>query len=133
MHILRLVAVISILAVATGCARWDRPEPHRLDAWIGKKESKLVLAAGAPDAVHKLNRGGRILTWRRRHTESQGGEVTTETETRVVDGQTVIVPVTRQEPVFEFHYECIASFEIDAKGIVRAHNMKGNDCDAFLN
>jgi hypothetical protein len=49
-----------------------------------------------------------------------------------VNGQTVIVPVTRQAPTFEFHYDCVASFEIDADGIVRAHNVKGNDCDGFL-
>ena len=132
MPMLRLVAVMLILAAIVGCVRWDRPERHRLDAWIGKKERKLVLAAGAPDAVHEMKGGRRILTWRRQHTESQGGEITTETETRIVNGQTVIVPVTRQAPTFEFHYDCVASFEIDADGIVRAHNVKGNDCDGFL-
>ena len=129
---LRLVAVILILAIATGCVRWDRREPHRLDAWIGKSERKLVLAAGAPDAVHDLKGGSRILTWRRSYSERQDGQITTETETRIVDGQTVIVPVTRQEPSFEFHYDCTASFEVNAKGIVRAHEMHGNDCDGFL-
>ncbi len=133
MPILRLVAVMLIFAIVAGCARWgDRREPHRLDAWIGKKERKLVLAAGAPDAVHELKDGSSILTWRRNHTESQGGETITETETRIVNGQTVLVPVTRQEPTFEFHYECTASFEVDARGIVRAHNLEGNDCDSFL-
>lgn len=132
MPILRLVAIILILAAIAGCARWERRESHRLDAWVGKKERKLVLAVGAPDAVHELKNGSRILTWRRAHTESQGGEVTTETETRIVEGQTVIVPVTRQAPTFEFHYECMVNFEIDATGIVRRHNMQGNDCDNFL-
>lgn len=132
MLVLRLVAFMLILAIIVGCARRDRPERHRLDAWIGKKEAKLVLAAGAPDAVHDLKGGRRILTWHRRHTESQGGEITTETETRIVNGQSVIVPVTRQAPKFEFSYECTASFEIDIKGLVRAHNMQGNDCDNFL-
>jgi hypothetical protein len=130
---LRLVIFILVMATATGCARWgDRREPHRLDAWIGKSERKLVLAAGAPDSIHELKDGSRILTWHRRYSERQGGETTTENETRTVGGQTVIVPVTRQEPTFEFHYECMANFEIDATGIVRAHNMKGNDCDSFL-
>jgi len=129
---LRLAAILLIPVMAAGCARWERREPHRLDAWIGKSERKLVLAAGAPDSVHELKDGSRILTWRRQHTERQGGETVTETETRVVEGQTVIVPVTRQEPVFEFHYECMANFEIDTKGTVRAHNLVGNDCDSFL-
>lgn len=129
----RVAAAMMILVVAAGCARWrDRPEPHRLDAWIGREEGQLVLAAGAPDAVHPLQDGSRILTWRRSHTERQGGEITTVTETRTVEGKTVVLPVTRQEPIFEFHYECTASFEIDAKGIVRAHDMRGNDCDNFL-
>ncbi len=128
----RLLAVMLIMATTAGCARWDRREPHRLDAWIGGSERRLVLAAGAPDAVHDLMSGGRILTWRRSYSEQQGGEVTTVTETRIVDGQTVLVPVTRQEPTFEFHYECTASFEIDAEGIVRGHKMSGNDCDSFL-
>ena len=131
---MRLVAVMLILVVLAGCARWEnRREPHRLDAWIGKSERKLVLAAGAPDAVHELKDGSRILTWRRSYSEQQGGEITTVTETRVVDGQTVVLPVTRQEPTFEFHYECTVSFEVNAKGVVRAHNMRGNDCDSFLN
>ncbi len=129
---LRLIAVMLILATVAGCARWDRREPHRLDAWIGKSERKLVLAAGAPDSVHDLKDAGRILTWRSRHTERQAGAISTVTETRIVDGQKVLVPVTRQEPTFEFHYECTASFEIDVGGIVRAHNMHGNDCDSFL-
>jgi len=129
---LRLVAVMLILATVAGCARWDRHEPHRLDAWIGTSERKLVLAAGAPDAVHDLKGGGRILTWRRSYSERQGGGITTVTETRIVDGQTVVVPVTRQEPTFEFHYECTASFAVDAKGNVRDHKMRGNDCDSFL-
>lgn len=128
----RPIAVLLILLVATGCGRWDRREPHRLDAWIGERERKLVLAAGAPDAVYDLKDGGRVLTWRRQHAERQGGETVTETETRTVNGQTAIVPVTRQEPIFEFHYECIASFEIDAKGIVRGYSLRGNDCDSFL-
>lgn len=132
MPTLRLVAVMIILAVAAGCARWDRREPHRLDDWIGGSERKLVLAAGAPDAVHDLMNGGRILTWRRAYSEKRGGEITTVTETRVLDGQTVIVPVTRQEPTFEFHYECTVSFEIDVEGIVQGHEMHGNDCDSFL-
>ncbi len=132
MPMLRLVAVMLIFAAITGCTRRDRGEGSRLDAWIGKTEAKLVLAAGAPDAVHELKAGRRILTWHRRHTESQGGEITTENETRIVDGKTVITPVTRQAPKFEFLYECTASFEIDTKGIVRAHNMQGNDCDSFL-
>lgn len=129
---LRLVAVMLILATVAGCARWDRRERHRLDAWIGKSERKLVLAAGAPDGVHSLTGGRRILTWRRSYSEQRLGQITTETETRVVDGKTVIVPITRQEPSFEFHYECTASFEVDAKGIVRAHEMHGNGCDGFL-
>jgi len=129
---LRLAAILLIAVIAAGCARWERREPHRLDVWIGKSERKLVLAAGAPDAMHELKDGSRILTWRSRHSERQGGEIVTEIETRIVDGQAVNVPVTRQEPVFEFHYECTASFEIDTKGIVRAHNLVGNDCDGFL-
>jgi len=132
MPMLRLVAIVLILAAIAGCVRRDRGETSRLDAWIGKKEAKLVLAAGAPDAVHDLKGGRRILTWHRRHTESQAGEITTENETRIVNGQAVIVPVTRQAPKFEFLYECTASFEIDTKGLVRAHNMQGNDCDSFL-
>jgi hypothetical protein len=132
LSILRLIAVILILATAAGCARWDRRERHRLDGWIGRSERRLVLAAGAPDAVHDLMGGGRILTWRRSYSEQQGGEITTVTETRIVDGQTIIVPVTRQEPTFEFHYECTASFEINAVGIVRGHKLSGNDCDRFL-
>ena len=129
---LRLIAVMLILATVAGCARWNRPEPHRLDAWIGKSERKLVLAAGAPDSVHELKDASRILTWRRRHTERRVGAITTVTETRIVEGQKVLVPVTRQEPTFEFQYECTASFEIDAEGVVRAHKMHGNDCDSFL-
>lgn len=121
-----------ITATTAGCVRWERDEPHRLDAWIGERERKLVLAAGAPDAVHELKDGSRILTWRRDHTERQGGEIITVTETRTVGGQTVLVPVTRQEPSFEFHYECTASFEIDAEGFVDAHETHGNDCDGFL-
>lgn len=133
MPIMRLFAVMTILAAMAGCARWEnRREPHRLDVWIGKSELNLVLAAGAPDAVHELKGGSRILTWRRSYSEQQGGEITTENETRIVDGQTIISPVSRQAPTFEFHYECTASFEVDGKGIVRAHNMRGNDCDSFL-
>ena len=129
---MRLVAVMLILVTVAACARRDRRESHRLDTWIGGSERKLVLAAGAPDAVHDLKGVGRILTWRRSYSEQRGGAITTVTETRIVDGKTVVVPVTRQEPTFEFHYECTASFEIDAKGIVRRHKMHGNDCDNFL-
>lgn len=128
----RLLAIMLIMATTVGCARREREEPHRLDAWIGESERRLVLAAGAPDAVHELKDDSRILTWRRDHTERRNGEIITVTETREVDGQTVLVPVTRQEPSFEFHYECTASFEIDAEGIVRAREMHGNDCDSFL-
>ena len=132
LSIMRLVAVILILAIVAGCARRDRRQPHRLDTWIGGSERRLVLAAGAPDAVHELKGGRRILTWRRNYSEQRGGEKTTVTETRVVDGQTVVVPVTHQEATFEFRYECTASFEVDATGTVRAHKMNGNDCDSFL-
>lgn len=132
MPYLRLVAVILILAIASGCVRRDRGQPHRLDTWIGESERRLVLAAGAPDGVYELKGGRRILTWRRAYSEQRGGEKTTVSESRIVDGQTVIVPVTRQEPTFEFHYECTASFEVDSTGTVRAHKMHGNDCDSFL-
>lgn len=123
---------VLILVTLSGCARWERREVHRLDVWIGESERKLVLAAGAPTAVHDLADGSRILTWRQQHSERQGGEMVTESQTRIIDGKTVIVPVTRQEPLFEFHYECTANFEIDGKGIVRAHHLQGNDCDNFL-
>jgi hypothetical protein len=129
----RLVVAMLILASVAGCARWrERPAHDPLDAWTGKKERQLVLAAGAPDAVHDLKDGGRILTWHRSYTERQGGETTTVTETRTVNGQTVLVPVTRQEPSFDFHYECTTSFEIDKDGIVRGHGTHGNDCGNFL-
>ena len=127
-----LIIWVLIIAALAGCASWERREVHRLDVWIGKSERKLVLAAGAPTAVHDLKDGGRILTWRQHHTERQGGETITETETRIIDGKAVNVPVTTQQPVFEFHYECTANFEIDGKGIVRAHSLKGNDCESFL-
>lgn len=132
LQILRLLAALMILASAAGCVRQERDEPHRLDVWIGESERQLVLAAGAPDAVHELKDDSRILTWRRDHTERRGGEIVTVTEPREVDGQTVLVPVTRQGPDFEFHYECTASFEIDVKGTVSAHEIHGNDCDSFL-
>jgi len=129
---LRFVTVMLILVTVAGCAHWDRREPHRLDTWIGSIERKLVLAAGAPDSVHVLKDGGRILTWRRSYSERRGGETTTVTETRIVDGQTVIVPITRQEAGVEYRYECTASFEVDDDRVVRAHEMHGNDCDNFL-
>jgi hypothetical protein len=129
----RMVVALLILVSVAGCARWrDRPDPDRLDAWNGKEERQLVLAAGAPDAVHDLKNGSRILTWRHSYSERQGGETTTVTETRTVNGQTVLVPVTRQEPTFEFRYECTVSFEVDRDGIVRGHSTHGNDCNNFL-
>lgn len=127
-----LIIWVLIMVALSGCARWERREVHRLDVWIGESERKLVMAAGAPSAVHDLKDGGRILTWRQQHSERQGGETVTESQTRIIDGKTVIVPVTWQQPVFEFHYECTANFEIDGKGIVRAHHLQGNDCDNFL-
>lgn len=129
----RLVLVVLILASAAGCARWrERPAHDPLDAWRGKKERQLVLVAGAPDAVHDLKDGSRILTWHHSYTEHQGGETTTVTETRTVNGQTVLVPVTRQEPKSDLHLECTVSFEIDNNGIVRGHGTHGNDCGNFL-
>lgn len=129
----RPVAAGLILVAIAGCARWERREPHRLDAWIGGEERDLVLAAGAPNAVHTLQDGSRILTWRRSHTEQRHGEKTTVMEVRVMDGRTVLVPVTREQPGSDFRYECTASFEVDTQGIIRAHGLHGNDCDDFLN
>lgn len=130
--ILRLLAATLILTLAAGCGGRDQPEPHRLDVWIDAPERELVMAAGAPDAIHELEGGNRILTWRRSRMERVSGEITTETETRIVNGQTVLVPVTRQEPSIEILYECTASFEIDAERYVIDFVLNGNACDDFL-
>jgi len=115
---------------ASGCAQQDEgaDELAALDDWIGESDRVLVLKWGAPDAVYDMKDGGRILTWRRSRVENQGGELSTVTETRIVDGKEVVVPVTRQAPVTTLRYECVTSFEIDPDGYIVRQTAEGNDC-----
>lgn len=118
------------LLAAAGCAApyGEIVPPDPLEDWIGKSERALVLKWGAPDAVYDMKEGGRILTWRRSRTESQGGALYTVTETQVIDGKTVVVPLTREAPTITWRYHCTASFELDYDGYVVDYTAEGNDC-----
>ncbi len=130
----RTVAILSgflLVLAAAGCGGPDDggDEPAAgLDDWIGMTDRKLALKWGAPDAVYDMRNGNRILTWRRSRTERQGGELYTVTETRVVDGEKVVVPITRQTPVTTLRYACVTNFEIDRDGYIVGHTVEGNDC-----
>ncbi|MDH3228949.1 MAG: hypothetical protein OEN55_04060 [Alphaproteobacteria bacterium] len=122
-----------LFLVAAGCAAPDDDydaAATELDDWIGESDRALVLKWGAPDAVYTMKDGGRVLTWRQSRTESQGGEPYTVTETQIVDGAKVVVPVARRTPLITWRYECVTSFEIDPDGYVVGHTAEGNDCIA---
>lgn len=127
--VLILIGVVFLLA---GCGGRDEVgEPAAaLREWIGQSDRALVMKWGAPDAVYTTKDGNRILTWRRSRTERQGGEVYTVTETRVVDGEKVVVPITRQAPVINWRYECVTSFELNRYGYIVGNTAEGNDCTA---
>ena len=131
-----LIGTLLLLA-AGGCAVPDDYGDYRdqgddaaaaLEDWIGLSDHDLVLKLGAPDAVYQMRDESRILTWRRSRTESQGGEIYTVTETRTVDGEKVVIPVTRQAPVTTTRYECVLNIEVDADGYVVGYTAEGNDC-----
>lgn len=127
---LSLSGFLIFLAV-TGCGGPDDDGDGTaagLDDWIGMSDRKLVLKWGAPDAVYDMKDGNRVLTWRRGRTERQGGEVYTVTETQIVDGKKVVVPITRQTPVTTVRYVCVTSFEVDRDGYIVGQTAEGNDC-----
>jgi hypothetical protein len=133
--IFRTIGILSgflLILAATGCGGQDdvAAEATELDDWIGESDRALVLKWGAPDAVYDMKDGSRILTWRRVRTEEQGGEIYTVTETQVVDGESVLVPITRQTPVITWRYECVVNLEIDRYGYVVGLTTEGNDCIA---
>lgn len=117
---------------AAGCTGPEdvAEEDDALDHWYDKSERALVLKLGAPDAVYEMKDGSRILTWRRSRTENQGGEISTIPETRIVDGEKVVVPITRQTPITTRRFTCTTSFEIDPDGYVVGYTAEGNDCVA---
>ncbi len=131
LRLLPLLCATALAAAGCGASEDYVDAPVGLDEWIGASERELVLKLGAPDAVYEMKGGGRILTWRRSDTERQGGDVYTVTETHMVDGQKVMVPVTRQAPVITWKANCVASFEVDADGYVVGHTAQGNDCGAL--
>lgn len=121
---------ISVL-LATACSgpnEQDEQARSALDDWYDQPERALVRKLGAPDAVYDLTGGGRILTWRRSRTETQGGELYTIPETRIVDGEELVVPITRQEPMRTLRFECVMNFELDEEGYVVGYTAQGNDC-----
>ena len=131
--LLRMAFYLSAVLVLTAIAGCGAPDDYgdesaELDDWIGESDRALVLRLGAPDAVYQMQDGGRILTWRRSRTENRGGELSTVAETQIVDGEKVVVPITRQAPIITWRYECIMSFEIDPEGYVVRHTAEGNDC-----
>ncbi|UCH73988.1 MAG: hypothetical protein JSU82_16995 [Rhodospirillales bacterium] len=105
-----------------------REQAVDLRGWYDRTEQALVRSLGAPDSVYDMRNGGRILTWRHSRTEREGGELYTEIETRVVNGETVLVPVTSQKPIVNVRYECMISFELDRRGYVVGYTADGNDC-----
>jgi len=126
-----VLSAVLVMMAAAGCAvpdEYDASAATELDDWIGESDRVLVLKWGAPDAVYDTRDGGRVLTWRRNRTEHRGGELYTVTETQLIDGKKVIVPITRQKPVITWRYECVTSFEIDPDGYVVGHTEEGNDC-----
>jgi len=132
---LLLTGALFLLA-STGCVVPDERSVREIETataveeWIGELDRDLVIKWGAPDAVYQMQDGGRILTWRRNHTESEGGEFYTVTETRTIEGKKVVVPVTRQTPIITTKYECVVNVEIDVHGYVVAYTSEGNDCTA---
>lgn len=131
--ILRLITVMSILAVAAGCAHWYKADEtlDPLDAWLGWRDRALVMRWGAPDELYEMKGGNRILTWRRSRSEQQGGALYTATETRFVDGRKVLVPITRQKPAVTVRLHCTTNIEIDDKGYVVDFDYSGNDCGDY--
>jgi len=132
----RIVTGALFLLAAAGCVvpqdRYGQEDETTaaLEEWIGELDRDLVFKWGAPDAVYQMQDGGRILTWRRSRTESTGGELYTETETRTIDGEDVGIPVTRRTPIVTTRYECVMSVELDVDGYVVAYTTEGNDCTA---
>jgi hypothetical protein len=130
----RTVGIVSgflLMLAAAGCSGQNDDGDEvaaALGDWIGEGDRELVLKWGAPDAVYDMKNGSRILTWRRSRTESQGGELYTVTETQVVDGKKVVIPITHQTPVITWRYECVTSFEVDRYGNVAGYTAEGNDC-----
>jgi hypothetical protein len=129
----RTVGIVSsfLLALAAaGCSGADdnAEESEVLDDWYDESERILVLKLGAPDSVYEMKDGGRILTWRRVRTENRGGEIHTVPETRIVDGEKVVVPIISQTPIVTQRYECLISFELDSDGYVIGYTAQGNDC-----
>lgn len=125
-----LTALLSLLSAAA-CGGSDERAGEAaspLDDWYDQPERTLVRKLGAPDAVYDLTGGGRILTWRRSRTETEGGELYTIPETQIVDGEKLVVPVTRQEPIRTVRYECVMSFELDQEGYIVGFTAEGNDC-----
>ena len=130
-----LRSALSLLGVliflSGGCATTDEGDAEvtaLLDDWVGMSDRTLVLKWGAPDSVYQMQDGTRILTWRRSRTENRGGELSTVAETRIVDGEKVVVPITHQTPIITWRYECVTSFEVDSDGYVIGHPAVGNDC-----
>ncbi len=131
----RTIGIVSgfLLALAAaGCSGADdnAEESEVLDEWYDESERILVLKLGAPDSVYEMKDGGRILTWRHVRTVNQGGEIHTAPETRIVDGEKVVVPIISQTPIVTQRYECMISFELDSEGYVVGYTAQGNDCVA---
>ncbi|NIQ95372.1 MAG: hypothetical protein GWN87_15095, partial [Desulfuromonadales bacterium] len=68
-----LISLLGLL-LGVGCAGYD-PEYDPLERWIGMTERDLVMAGGAPDTVHEMSNGNRVLTWRYENVEQHGGEL----------------------------------------------------------
>lgn len=134
---IRLAAAALIATLPTGCARWyedrdDKADRDPLYAWLDEKDETLVMRWGAPDAAYELKEGGRVLTWRRERIERQGGEIFTVNESRIVNGKTVLAPVTQQKPFVNVRLHCTTSMKLDADGYVVGYDRDGNDCNYYL-
>lgn len=49
-----------LILILSGCVA----RSQIMDSWVGKSESELVSAIGAPDNVFETNDGKKVLTWK---------------------------------------------------------------------
>lgn len=116
--VMKRLLAISLLLLAS-CAT---EEAYRAEvaSWLGKPETALVSAWGAPDLVYDTESGQRVLTYKSRMQFT----TTTAPYVGVTDhGGVVYAPGS---PILR-DLQCTTNFTIDG-GVVVDWSFRGNDC-----
>ena len=124
---------VAILAVLAGCETTAAYEA-KLQLWVGRHVDELVRAWGPPNGTYTFRDGSRVIQFARERTVSVPGQTTLRPILAPATGgsggsRTIYV----EEHVSEPHllaFSCETTFDVDAKGVIRAWRWRGNDCVA---